>query len=157
MPVSRIATISKDVPTGRRMKMRDGFIRLPGWQAGPRLRSSAAWSLLRRRLLVAVPALAGVLGLTRRGRCRRGARRCALAQQHLGPILELVGAVDDHGLAGLDALRDRYVAGIARAKCHFAHTHGLVRADDIDVGARSTTLDRGLRNEGRAVQRIEQQ
>ncbi len=34
MPTRRIATISSVVPTGLRMKMRDGFIRLGYWAAG---------------------------------------------------------------------------------------------------------------------------
>src|SRR5690349_18637826 len=46
MPASSTATISSDVATGRRMKMRDGFMR------------ACAWLLLRRR------------------RCGRGRRRC---------------------------------------------------------------------------------
>src|SRR5215475_12764988 len=137
MPVSRIATISSDVPTGRRMKMRDGFMSrcVPG--EGCRPRSSAA--LAARLLLTAMRAFAvslagrlpGGAGLVAWERGATAAARC-LAQQHLGAILELVGAVDDHLLAGLQSLRDHDVARIPRAERHLAHADGLVGGvDDV--------------------------
>ena len=93
MPASRIATISSEVPTGRRMKMRDGFMR-----AAPTARRGAVAAGVGAR--PALPCCAG--------RCssrQRPARCCfALSQQHLGTVLELVGAVGDHPLAGLEAL-----------------------------------------------------
>src|SRR5215470_20343631 len=78
-------------------------------------------------------------------------------QQHLCTVLEPVGAVDHYRLAKLEASGDRDVVGIAGAEGHFAYAHGLVRVDHVHVSAGSPALHAGLRNEGRAVQRVEQQ
>src|SRR5579862_2112740 len=153
MPVSRMASIRSDVPTGRSMKMRDGFTRSSSWQARP---GSSASSAVRCALWLLAPAalalsLAGTLG----GRARGAGS--LLPQQHLGTVLELVGAVDDHGLPGLEPLRDGHVGGVARTQGELAHAHRLVGIDHISVGAGCAALYAGLRNERGAVQRIQQQ
>src|SRR6185312_13404003 len=96
-PASRIASISSDVATGRRMNGRDGFI-------------EALWSSVRRRAggasaaALAAPALAvAPLACARRvlARRRRLLRRpCGGVDQfHARAVAELVGAVDHDQVA----------------------------------------------------------
>src|SRR5580704_15556872 len=98
-----IATIRSDVPTGRRMKMRDGFTGTPPqWPIGGC--SAATLAALVALLLAPVLALAlalmlpGLLPASRgtaavaTGRAP-GAAAC-LAQQHLGAVLQLISAVN---------------------------------------------------------------
>src|SRR6266404_2261669 len=150
MPTSMMAIIRSEVPTGRRMKMREGFMRPPAWLA--RACSSAAWGVPRLALAAALPlSRSGVLGAA----CpRRGGRR-VLPQLDLGAVLELVGAVHHHSFPGRKPLCDRHVGGIARTQGHFAHADRLVgTVDEVDIGARCATLHPCLRDEGRAVQRV---
>src|ERR1700732_2355403 len=109
-----MATISSDVPTGRSMKIRDGFMRLTRVPL-PALPLSARASLSLPRA--------------------RDAARCALADQDLGAVLQLVGAVHYHHFPGLEPLRNRHVGGVARAERHRSHVHPMVRIDDVHVGA----------------------
>src|SRR5579862_4959619 len=167
MPASMIATMRSDVPTGRRIKMRDGFTGTPPqWPIGGC--SAATLAALVALLLAPVLSLGLALmrpGLLRSSRgaaagatCRAPAAAACLAQQHLGAVLQLISAVDDDALTRGEPLGDRDVDGVACAECHLAHRHGLIGGvDDVDVGARSAALHAGLRNECRALQRIEQQ
>src|SRR6516225_5097160 len=120
MPASRIATMRSEVPTGRRMKMREGFMRCEAVVAGcsQRPRGSAAVRAARLRMPPATLAPLTGRGGAGVGACTRcagdsRARRATLTGQHLGVILELVGTVDDHQVAGLEARGDRNVVGIA--------------------------------------------
>src|SRR6267154_4137179 len=136
MPTSMMAIIRSEVPTGRRMKMREGFMWPPAWLA--RACSSAAWGVPRLAPAPALPlSLCGVLGVAR---SRRGGRS-VLPQLDLGAVLELVGAVHHHHFPGRKPLCDRHVGGVARAQGHLAHAHRLVGAvDEVDIGAGCATL-----------------
>src|SRR5215469_1841371 len=139
-----------EVPTGRRMKMREGFIAagddrafLPrGRQEIMRLgyqrefarhvkhdflgcasaaAARAAWPRMRPQpsaLARLVGSLSGGTGL-----------RAALAQQHLGAILELIRTIDDHSVPGLEAVGDGGIGGIPGAECYFPHADGLIGVD----------------------------
>src|SRR5215469_17478863 len=115
MPTSMIATISSEVATGRRMKMRDGLTRI--FRCAVSLVSPSALAV--RALLIDRGA--------RLRRCRRGGRRrrplprrlrCGRRRiarhPNLGAILQAIGAVDDDNLARLQPLRDNDALLITR-------------------------------------------
>ena len=130
-------------------------------------RSAATLATLVALLLAPVLALALALMLPGLLPASRGTAAVAtgrapgaacLAQQHLGAVLQLISAVNHDALAHGEPLGDRDVDGVACAERHLAHRHGLIGGvDDVDIGARSAALHAGLRNERRALQRIEQQ
>src|SRR4030095_3960234 len=108
MPASRIATISSEVATGRRMNWRDGFMRLGFFRARESV-SPAALPWARRS--VARRSLATGTVATRRPRPRGGgsAARLRFARDELDlrPFTQLVGAIDDDHVARGDAAVDR--------------------------------------------------
>src|SRR5579863_9691642 len=118
-----IATMRSDVPTGRRIKMRDGFTGKPSqWPIGGC--SAATLAALVALLLAPVLALTLALALMRPGllpgsrgaaavaTCRGPGAAGRLAQQHLGAVLQLISAVDDDALTHGEPLGDRDVDGI---------------------------------------------
>src|SRR5262249_22379373 len=109
----------------------------------------AAWPRMRPE----PSALAGLTGSRRSG----AGPRAALAQQYLRAIFQLVGTIDDHRVAGLEARANGDVVGIAGTQGHYSHAHGLICVDHVDKGARCTALHARLRDERCAMQRVEQQ
>src|SRR5258708_25321713 len=102
-----IATISSEVPTGRSMNIRDGFMSRPGLLVG--LRGSAGPAAFAVGL--ASPLRRGLggpwigLAVGRRGGDRRTGRRARVraGPADLGAGAQAVGAVDDDPVADLQA------------------------------------------------------
>src|SRR6516225_3531445 len=115
----------------------------------------ATGSAAARAALLRVPS-AALAGRTA-GLCGGGRSRAALAQQHFRAVLELVGTIDDHRVPGLEAGGHGDVGGITRAQGHLAYAHALIGIEDVHIGTRCTALHARLRNERRAMQRIQQQ
>src|SRR5665213_1165487 len=121
MPLSRMATISSEVATGRRMNGRDGlnaaaFLSRAGgdgsW-AAPRASLTAGLRIVRR----------GVPGRRRGGgRSSAAVRAGGLPHRDLGAGLELVGAVDDDRIADLEARGHGDALALGRTE-----RHGLCR------------------------------
>ena len=113
MPTSRIATISSEVATGRRMKMRDGFIAAFDWRAGSPARGPQVVPVGLAGGLPS-PGSAGLppgpepapapaprrVGPSRASPGLRHAGVC-LAEASLGAVAQAVAAVGDHEVAGL--------------------------------------------------------
>src|SRR5262249_35041715 len=165
-PTRMIATISKEVPTGRSMKIRDGFMSRPQLLVGL---SRAAWSPAAIGLTAALGsvALSGPLArLATRGlpvrRCRGdrrpgGRARPATRAADLGAVAQTVGAVDHHLIADLQAGQDLLLLAVAGAELHDADGDRVVRLGDIDEGAGLATLDGGDRHHDRILHRVDQQ
>src|SRR5260370_34025450 len=105
MPTSMIATISSEVPTGRSMKIRDGFMSRAGLVVGG-LRGAtgaAAPALAIGALALAVAATLAV----RRGGDAWRAGRVRRRPADLGAVAQPVDAVDRHQVADLEAPEHR--------------------------------------------------
>src|SRR2546428_403592 len=91
MPTSRMASISSEVATGRRMKGRDGL--MGGSSSMPHVRderisaAALAAAAFARRLVCAGRSLAGRCRLSR-------ASGAGIDEFHLRAVAQLVGAVD---------------------------------------------------------------
>src|SRR5262249_31773885 len=98
-----------------------------------------------RRARLAVPVLAARrLPARRRLGRRRAARRRALAggtQDDLGAVAQLVGAVDDDPVAGLQARQHGHLVAVGRAGLHRPHGDGVIGVDQVDEAARGAELD----------------
>src|SRR5260370_11269071 len=121
-PTSMIATMSREVPTGRWMKIRDGFMSRPGLlvglggSTGAAAAAFAVAALRAARLTAAWAAtlLAGRRHAARRGRRvgvgrRRGDGLARVAGRtawpaNLGAVAQAVGAIDHHLVANREAL-----------------------------------------------------
>src|SRR5882672_7541430 len=126
MPTRMIATMSSEVPTGRSMKIRDGFMSRPRVLVGLRRPAAAAAVGLTPplrgagRSLVALRRLCPLrVGYARR---RRGHRRAACRARvgarpaDLGAVAQAVRAVDDDLVADLQAAGDLHSLAVGRAE-----------------------------------------
>src|SRR6185437_6886047 len=161
MPDSMTAIISSVVATGRRMKMRDGLMSLPGGCRRGRYRSptgtstrtwASRWSIL---LAIAPPALPAIL-LCRRS--RRGRVGASAAHRDLDAVLELVGAVDHDLVAGRKAARHRHAVAVDRPERDLAdRDRVLLGVDEVDERSRRAALDGARRHDRRVVQGVDQE
>src|SRR6267378_4365297 len=120
MPTRMIATISSEVPTGRSMKIRDGFMSRPELLVGLDGSTGAATATLAvcalRPPALCATGTASLIGRSavrpggraavRRGRGDRpaGIARRAARAADLGAVAQPVGAVDHHLVADGQAL-----------------------------------------------------
>src|SRR5215831_20104068 len=120
-----IATINKEVPTGRSMKIRDGFMSRPrllvglsraAWSPAAIGLTAALWSVARSRRLARL-ATRG-LPIRRCGGDRRPGRRARPGTRaaDLGAVAQAVGAVDHHLVADLKAAQDLLLLAVAGAE-----------------------------------------
>src|SRR5271163_2642897 len=121
MPTSSIAAIRSVVPTGRRMKIRDGFIARLLRVRGRRGRGLARALVAARLDALVRQNLAGAVGLLA-GRSAGAIvdvrRRVALIRDDpdLRPLTQPVGAVHDDGIAVLDPRDDLDPVAIGDAR-----------------------------------------
>src|SRR5215831_59774 len=114
-----IATIKSEVPTGRSMKIRDGFMSRSGLLVGLRrtagVTAVVGLATTLRPITLRRLAAAPGLGSRRRHRISVGRRRghrsgsrawTAAGSADLGAVAQPVGAVDDHLVADLEAVQD---------------------------------------------------
>src|SRR6185312_13722849 len=164
-----IATISSDVPTGRSMKIRDGFMSRSGLLVGlSGCPASAATPLAACPLLapttVPLPLplcwRLGPVGLRRaalrRGRDRPAAGLLARAAD-LGAVAQPVDAVDHHLVADRETLGDGDLLAVGRAGFDQADGDGVVGLHEIDEGAGLAALDRGDRDGDGVLHRVGEQ
>src|SRR5450432_3014315 len=136
-PTISIATINRVVATGRRMKMREGFMRLglkPA-SASLRLRRFAARPVAPRTWRPGSARLAWwprAGGLSRAGRSGRG-----IGQLHWRAVAQAITALGNHDFAGLEASGHCNPFTIDHAQGHRAHGDGAIRIDDIHESARN--------------------
>src|SRR6516225_6393148 len=118
-PTRMIATIKSEVPTGRSMKIRDGFMSRPGLLVGLRRPAGTAAVGLASPLPVLV-ALRGSGAVAVRGRrCDpwpAGSARVAARAADLGAVAQAIGAVDHDLVAKLQAAQDLLLLAIADAE-----------------------------------------
>ncbi len=99
------------------------------------------------------------LGLGRlavvRGRRRAGRARARLDHLHRRAVAQLVGAVDDHALARVQAPRDRDAVALGHAQRDGAQRDVAVGADHVDEGALRAALDGRARQDHLVVQRVD--
>src|SRR5580698_426551 len=142
MPTTRMATISKVVATGRRTKMRDGFMwwsaRLqPTSRRSTAGRSAAAWRTAARRPIEATLAIAPasavgklrllVLVFGLRDRTRLGYfSGSGIRQLHLGALAQAVAAVGHDHIIHIDAGLDGLGLPIDYAQHDRAHRDRIV-------------------------------
>src|ERR1019366_2082101 len=120
MPTIKIATISKVVATGRRMKMRDGFMRRGARGAAP------SWGRRGFRSTVARVFLAG--GLPAGPRMHgRGAW-----QQYFRTVAQTIAAFRDDRIPGRQSLGDGDPFAVDRTGRHRSHRDGIIRVHQID-------------------------
>src|SRR4030095_1824634 len=125
-----IATISSEVPTGRSMKIRDGFMSRPKLLVGLGGPTRAAAALAIRALRASplpVRRTAPLSGRStvwpgRRTAIRRrcgnrpaGVARCAARAANLGAVAQAVGAVDHHLVANREPLDHCDLFAVGRA------------------------------------------
>src|SRR6266850_4205368 len=148
MPTRMIATMSSEVPTGRSMKIRDGFMSRPRLLVGLRRPVGAAAAAavgltppLRGagRSLVALRRLCPLrvgYARRRRGHRRAGCRaRVGARPADLGAVAQAVRAVDDDLVADLQAAGDLHSLAVGRAELDDADLDGVVGLDEIDERA----------------------
>src|SRR6516162_4553460 len=150
MPTSTIATIKSEVPTGRSMKIRDGFMSRPTLLVGlggPARTAPAALAVraLRAPLLPTAwrPPLrrrgpVGTGGRTAVGR-RRGDRPAGIARRRagtadLGAVAQPIGAVDHHLVADRQTFDDGDLLAVGGAGLDDADLDRVVGLDAIDEG-----------------------
>src|SRR5437868_4865487 len=133
MPTSMIATINSEVPTGRSMKIRDGFMSRPVLLIGlVRLgRTSAAATATAATRAIGAGWGAG----RRRRRDRRAGRSGSGAGRgpaNLGAFAQTISAVDHHLVADLQAARDRHFLAVGGAEFNDPDLDRVVGLDHID-------------------------
>src|SRR5262249_24804301 len=172
MPTSTIAAIRSEVPTGRSMKIRDGFMsraELLVGLGGPARAAPAAFTV---RALRASPLPAASAPLRRRrpigsgrrtavGR-RRGDRPAGIAPRRaraadLGPVTQAVGAVDHPLVADRQTFDDGDLLTVGGAGLDDADLDRVVGLDAIDEGAGLAALDGGNRDGDGVLHRVDQQ
>src|SRR5215471_7911934 len=161
-----IATINKEVPTGRSMKIRDGFMsraRLlvglsrAAWSAAAIGLTAALWSVALSRLLARLATRGLPVRRCSSDRRPGGRARPATRSADLGAVAQTVGAVDHHLIAGLQPAQDLLLLAVAGAELDDTDGNGVVRLGDIDEGAGLATLDGGDRHHDRILHRVDQQ
>src|SRR5437764_15098368 len=173
MPTSTIATISSEVPTGRSMKTRDGFMSRPKLLVGLGGPTRAAAALAVRAALRASPLRAcratplsrrGAVGTGRgaAGGRRGGDRPAGIARRgartaDLGAVAQPVGAADHHFVADRQTLDDGDLLAVGRAGLDDADLDRVVGLDAIDEGAGLAALDGGDRHGNGILHRVDQQ
>src|SRR5690349_930884 len=122
MPTIMIATIRSEVPTGRSMKIRDGFMSRPRLLVGLRGRPVCAATPLAAcplsfTLAAPLPVVRrrGALAVgRRRGDRRTGCARRAAGAADLGAVAQAVDAIHHHLVADLEALGDGDLLAVGR-------------------------------------------
>src|SRR5580704_16410483 len=148
MPTSMIATISREVATGRRINSRDGLTPYsypwpPARSASPataparlrrawRRRGTSRLALPLSLALTATPRAARLAGILSR---RRVWLRRVLGNGDLSAFLEPIGAVGDDHLARFEPFGNRDLLPIVRAERHRLRGYRIVGLDDIDKRA----------------------
>src|SRR5260221_4905294 len=168
MPTRMIATISSEVPTGRSMKIRDGFMSRPKLLVGLGGSTGAAAAALAVRARWASPLRSSSLGGVRSatltgcrgtvgpgrsaaGRRRRGNRPAGIAGRaaraaDLGAVAQPVGAVDHHLVADRQALDHGDLLAVGRAGLDDADLDRVVGLNAVDEGAGLAALNGGDRH-----------
>src|SRR5260221_7871868 len=178
MPTRMIATISSEVPTGRSMKIRDGFMSRPELLVGLGGSTRAAAAALAVCALRAFPlratslrarwpaALAGrgTVGRRRRTAVRwcRGNRPAGVARRaaraaDLGAVAQAVGAVDHHVVADRQAFDHGDLLAVSGAGLDDSDLDSIVRPHAVDEGAGLSALDGGDRHDDGILHRVGQQ
>src|SRR5579872_7087254 len=172
-----IATISKEVATGRTMNRRDGFTaissclnynRRSAAVCGPALLGTS----LRRAILLATTAGAPAAAPAPRASASaaptslvaalligRARRRWRLAgKQHARTITKPIGAIDDDRIAGVKAAGDRDAIAITLPELHGLHVDAVrFRINPIDKRALGAARDRRRRHDNLIVQSVDPQ
>src|SRR3984957_11916909 len=81
--------------------------------------------------------------------------RAAFGNRDLGAFLEPVGAVGDDDLARLQPLGDGDLLAVVGAERHRLRGHRVVGFDNVDEGAGRAALDRRVRHDVGALQRVD--
>src|SRR6202043_3104756 len=126
-----IAAIKSVVATGRRMKMRDGFIGRP--QRGTPVRAKSWLAPGMPPVLAWLLAWGGFFAGPRAPPRPRPAAIGPLrgGDQHLCAIPQTVGAVDDNSIARRKARVDREHCSVQRSKIDGSRRHRIIRADEV--------------------------
>src|SRR5882724_49670 len=118
-PTRMIATISSEVPTGRSMKIRDGFMSRSSLLAGLRglARSAAIGLATPLRRLIALGA-SSALSVGRRGGHRRTGchARIGAWPADCGAVAQAVGPVDDDLVADLQPAQDLLLLAVSHTE-----------------------------------------
>src|SRR5438067_7231690 len=154
MPASRMASIRREVATGRRMNGRDGLMRgSSSMRRARRGRSSApalaAAALIARRLVC------GGRPLPLLWRCRLSRTpRVRVDELHLRTVAQLVGAIDHDEISGLDPALHFGVLALGCAELDRSHGHGLILPDEEHEGSGRAALYRRRRGQRTFLTRL---
>src|SRR5258706_3568386 len=153
-PASRMASISSEVATGRRIKGRDGLIALAKTIVDTGLARESAAVLGTAVLSLSTWRLVRFLyPLLRTRRLRRAS--VGIDQLYLRAFAQLVRTVDHHQVSRLDAALHLGGLAFCGANLERRDRRGLIRLDEEDEGAWSAALDCGGWNERRVLPRFD--
>src|ERR1700676_3010804 len=147
-PASKMANISSEVATGRRIKGREGFIALGQTIVDTRLAPGPA-AALGTTLPLPTGTLSALVRFWRTFWRTRRLRRAGVGidQFDLRAFAQLVRTVDDHQISRLDGALHLGVLAFYRADLDRCDRYGLILLDEEDEGRRSAALNSGRRNQ----------
>src|SRR5262245_29813356 len=145
-PTRMIAAISSEVPTGRSMKIRDGFMSrsclLVGLRRPDGLAAVVGLATARLRRLLALAVCRAGAGRWRCGHGRAGGHpRTPARPANLGAVAQAVGAIDDDLVADLQPAHDLLLLAVGRPELNDADLDRVIGLHAIDEGSGLAALD----------------